>query len=349
MLTCDTAHCRRRKIRCLLAEGDSEDRCQNCIRLKKECVFYPVDQQQMLDNRSQSGAKSGPGSVPSSAVSPSPPELASGRPFGHGRQYGSFPSLPALPSNAPPGFGAPHGQGGNLPGQSDLMQGHPGHALPTHDAVGLPPTTDYVYQQASSDGQRPWEQVGDMHSPSATINRARDSMQSQYYRSSPTVPSTADFVPFPAPSAPSMQHPDGPFQYSIPQAQAWNQSQAARPMPYSHLQEMGAQGYMPPGVGYPSHSAHEGQPTIPATYGSSGATQAPTLASHPLPLGSPMVSFGQPHPYMFQPQGSVSASPISSQHPYGNQWYGQPSQYGSSEQELRSSSSNRTFTSRPGQ
>ncbi|KAL5615167.1 hypothetical protein BROUX41_005224 [Berkeleyomyces rouxiae] len=36
-------HCRRRKIRCILS-NDSNGRCANCIRLKKECTFYPVDQ-----------------------------------------------------------------------------------------------------------------------------------------------------------------------------------------------------------------------------------------------------------------------------------------------------------------
>ncbi len=50
-------HCRRRKIRCLLAPGDPQRRCSNCIRLKKECNFYPVDQQPPLDNRARSGSK----------------------------------------------------------------------------------------------------------------------------------------------------------------------------------------------------------------------------------------------------------------------------------------------------
>jgi len=38
-------HCRRRKIRCLLANEDPGGRCANCIRLKKECNFYPVEHQ----------------------------------------------------------------------------------------------------------------------------------------------------------------------------------------------------------------------------------------------------------------------------------------------------------------
>ena len=38
-------HCRRRKIRCIPAFEDTSGRCANCIRLKKDCQFYPVDQQ----------------------------------------------------------------------------------------------------------------------------------------------------------------------------------------------------------------------------------------------------------------------------------------------------------------
>ena len=37
-------HCRRRKIRCLIANSDPTGHCANCIRLKKECNFYPVEQ-----------------------------------------------------------------------------------------------------------------------------------------------------------------------------------------------------------------------------------------------------------------------------------------------------------------
>lgn len=38
------AHCRRRKIRCIVSP-EVEGRCINCVRLKKECSFQPVDSQ----------------------------------------------------------------------------------------------------------------------------------------------------------------------------------------------------------------------------------------------------------------------------------------------------------------
>nr|POE59205.1 hypothetical protein CFP56_24474 [Quercus suber] len=66
------AHCRRRKIRCVIEDNDPQGRCQNCIRLKKECVFYPVDQQSAIDNRSQAPTLTPAGSGSASVVSSSP-------------------------------------------------------------------------------------------------------------------------------------------------------------------------------------------------------------------------------------------------------------------------------------
>lgn len=44
-------HCRRRKIRCLMAADDAQRRCENCIRLRKECQFFPVDQQPPVEKK----------------------------------------------------------------------------------------------------------------------------------------------------------------------------------------------------------------------------------------------------------------------------------------------------------
>lgn len=57
MLTC-LGHCRRRKIRCIPAFEDASGRCQNCIRLKKDCHFFPVDQQSVpVGRRARAGSK----------------------------------------------------------------------------------------------------------------------------------------------------------------------------------------------------------------------------------------------------------------------------------------------------
>ena len=61
-------HCRRRKIRCIPEQGDAQNRCANCIRLKKECNFYPVDQQPQVEpKRRASKTQSGTGRVSASS------------------------------------------------------------------------------------------------------------------------------------------------------------------------------------------------------------------------------------------------------------------------------------------
>lgn len=81
-------HCRRRKIRCILAPGDVQSRCANCIRLKKECNFYPVDQTpQGSDVRGHRGINGGrDAGHTSSSASPAnqsghPPDTQNGLPY----------------------------------------------------------------------------------------------------------------------------------------------------------------------------------------------------------------------------------------------------------------------------
>ncbi|KAJ5092641.1 transcriptional regulator family: Fungal Specific TF [Penicillium alfredii] len=50
-------HCRRRKIRCLVAPDDAQGRCENCIRLRKECQFFPVDQQPPVEKKSRPSSR----------------------------------------------------------------------------------------------------------------------------------------------------------------------------------------------------------------------------------------------------------------------------------------------------
>ncbi|KAJ5143381.1 uncharacterized protein N7515_002168 [Penicillium bovifimosum] len=52
-----TVHCRRRKIRCLVAPDDTEGRCENCIRLRKDCQFFPVDQQPPIEKKSRPSSR----------------------------------------------------------------------------------------------------------------------------------------------------------------------------------------------------------------------------------------------------------------------------------------------------
>ncbi|KAL1880811.1 hypothetical protein VTK73DRAFT_4981 [Phialemonium thermophilum] len=94
-------HCRRRKIRCIPSPADVQGRCVNCIRLKKECSFYPVDQQPPQDTRQKSSSRSSVG--PKIASASSSPAMQTGLPSdmqGH-HTYAQM-SMAPIPNMAPP-------------------------------------------------------------------------------------------------------------------------------------------------------------------------------------------------------------------------------------------------------
>ncbi|KAI1959109.1 hypothetical protein LOZ58_004817 [Ophidiomyces ophidiicola] len=91
-------HCRRRKIRCLLAPEDPQGRCENCIRLKKECHFYPVDQQPPMEKRGRAGSRADASASDASMVT-TPTLLGSGPIVEQKESY--FP-YPGIPVNATP-------------------------------------------------------------------------------------------------------------------------------------------------------------------------------------------------------------------------------------------------------
>ncbi|KAK8050364.1 hypothetical protein PG994_012094 [Apiospora phragmitis] len=76
--TISKGHCRRRKIRCIIQPADPGGRCMNCIRLKKECSFFPVDQQPPTLPGQKQGTRSSVGSKIHSASSS--PAMTTGQP-----------------------------------------------------------------------------------------------------------------------------------------------------------------------------------------------------------------------------------------------------------------------------
>ncbi|UNI21140.1 hypothetical protein JDV02_007156 [Purpureocillium takamizusanense] len=116
------SHCRRRKIRCITSP-EVQNRCVNCIRLKKECSFYPVDQQPGGESRSRGAVRQTAGS--SVASSTSSPAVAGGSPGemvgmvqGNKAQTTTDDYLPPdvkVPSNGLPHDGH-YGFGGQPPG-----------------------------------------------------------------------------------------------------------------------------------------------------------------------------------------------------------------------------------------
>ncbi|KAA8630805.1 hypothetical protein SMACR_00394 [Sordaria macrospora] len=94
-------HCRRRKIRCIPSQNDVQARCVNCIRLKKECSFYPVDQQPPQDTRQKSVQRSSTG--PKVTSTSSSPAMQSGIPSEvHGHSNYPHLSLASITNMPPP-------------------------------------------------------------------------------------------------------------------------------------------------------------------------------------------------------------------------------------------------------
>ncbi|KGO69725.1 hypothetical protein PITC_054260 [Penicillium italicum] len=86
-------HCRRRKIRCLVAPSDTEGRCENCIRLRKDCQFFPVDQQPPIEKKSRPNSRLETPSTERSNTTPiaSPPTNLMADPAETFYQYQTMP------------------------------------------------------------------------------------------------------------------------------------------------------------------------------------------------------------------------------------------------------------------
>lgn len=314
MLT-NPAHCRRRKIRCLLAENNSQQRCGNCIKLKKKCVFYPVDPQNVIERPSQPSNKVGAGSLPSSVVPSSPPELGSGRPFDRIHRLGSFPSLP---SNVPPESpGSALEPGGALPGQDGTMPGFLPPGMSNFETGAMPPLG---FQQTPVDGRAPCEQSDGFRSSLRNSMNVMDGdlQPPPYWRSGPTGPS-GEFTPFfgAGPRMPPPIHDNMSTSYTSSNPHVWHPSQEARSIPYGNTQDAEQSGHMPSNVGYQPMSAQEVEPVQAATYAplvvnratAQGAVGGPRSAR----VGTLAMPFGQRHHFAFQAPVTVSAYPRPSQ------------------------------------
>lgn len=228
-LTLASVHCRRRKIRCVLPEDESQQRCINCIRLKKECIFYPVDQQTALDAQSESSSKTRVPSTASSTVSSSPPHSSTRILGPHGQQNGSHSNLhlevqsglrgvPIAPSISPTA-------------SASLNPIVPPHDQYGHDHHG-PSRLAYPPQQghALQSWQLPVVNAMGMQPPYATYNNP--ALQ-------------ADTAPFPGPADIYQPHPpygdSGMYNHPpAPTPQQWHQhQQQEQPTFYPQYQQQG--------------------------------------------------------------------------------------------------------------
>ncbi|KAK5175054.1 uncharacterized protein LTR77_000191 [Saxophila tyrrhenica] len=222
---------------------DPHGRCQNCIRLKKECVFYPVDQQGTIDSTPQSAGEGGAGSGPSSAVSSStPPEAISGTTFNGSHEREGFP---VLPSNAPSSYtGFPMGlSSGTLsPGNNAHSSHRNEHAFNHYPAQFAQPRP---VQRHHPDSQSPWMGASGFQYPMSMPHPSANQFSEPNYYRQGLGASPGDYAPFPYNATTASANTQNPYAFSQQRTnQFWShsqqqQQQQARSLSYSHAEGFG--------------------------------------------------------------------------------------------------------------
>ncbi|KAM0258364.1 hypothetical protein ACHAQJ_003839 [Trichoderma viride] len=134
-------HCRRRKIRCIISSED-QNRCVNCIRLKKECSFHPVDQQQPYDQKLPPQTPGGS----HTATASSSPAISRGSSVDQGSQR---PHYPAIPVASVPSMGTPTPQNEYFPPD---MEGPAANAVTPGPSYGIGEQPSRSWIAAGTDG-----------------------------------------------------------------------------------------------------------------------------------------------------------------------------------------------------
>jgi hypothetical protein len=291
-------HCRRRKIRCIPSQNDVQGRCVNCIRLKKECSFYPVDQQPPPDTRQKSASRSSVG--PKIASASSSPALQTGLPSD---MHGQPPYPLTMPSMPPP----------TRP---------PGSESYTPDSKLPPSSRPYEY---GHHGMTNWMSAD--ASPSSSKPSDLNATWRSYPAESPITPAFSPYTPHaPPPSAPwsasvasesSSRDDMGWSNYPAPppRSLSFGADSVASHQPYPSISQMSSHSSRPydrksssmPSEMYPPPIAT----TIPGIETVPGTTleHNVSLSAGAVPPSS-YSSWQQPYPYPKQSEG------------YGG-WYGE--------------------------
>ncbi|KAG9953424.1 hypothetical protein KCU85_g1285, partial [Aureobasidium melanogenum] len=303
------SHCRRRKIRCVLAEGDDMGRCNNCIRLKKECVFYPVDSAGGPESRAQTK-----GSKDSSVISNSPTEMhPPGSKLDHDHEMGRFPHLA---SNAPPEYGTVDPNTGlgistATPVASEFAFARPGYpSIYAGDMPGTEPPTPVHWNSSSQMGDYSNYSTTAEHSPHVYPSFAFPQQRDEYAIQQPPIRSMS--YGHIEPQLQSFAPAGNPIEYTRPGSSHYNLapldtgappgtiSEASLSTPVTSESTMTPIGMYPPQWGF-----YQQQPPMGMDY-SSRHDSLPTQWYHPQQLGTAMTEHDLHHQHpMSQAPGSA--------------------------------------------
>ncbi|KAH4216220.1 hypothetical protein HBH98_112350 [Parastagonospora nodorum] len=301
-------HCRRRKIRCLLASEDPQGRCANCIRLKKECNFYPVEHNPDAPSSQALGSKD------TSPVQPLTPAASSPRHPQSGEKVVDFRApLHAVSSNTGYGFQTDSEmdprQGPNS-GRMPVQQ--PSFPYPHPIDTQWPPATTFL--PSSTIGESPQSSTGYWRQSPSTATSTYGSESNVSGGRTPAAMSTSSTM-----------------SYGHPENHSWGQQPPFQPptrsMSYGIIEGI-SQPYSGQGLGIQQHQDFPRR-TSPYPYPSSIDTNTATTVggSTSAPLSAPVAQnqFYPPGFNMYdgmQPQGGPMQMPGRSM---SVQWYSEPS------------------------
>ncbi|PBP28398.1 Fungal Zn binuclear cluster domain containing protein [Diplocarpon rosae] len=304
-------HCRRRKIRCIAAPGDPHNRCSNCIRLKKECHFFAVDQQPLPDpQRRGSKAQSSTGrgseeSSPSTSSGPIP-ELPQALSYSH----------QSMPPNQD--LGGPQMRCQRTESRSPEMEGKevfppPIHNFPIHPAA-IPSSRAYEYPPPPPHGSTDW--MAPDPAPS-TVKSKTDASQPYWTVNPQESPLTPAFSPF-NPNLQIQPPPNWPPSHNeaSPRDDSWSAPQ--RSMSYSHLEGLQNQHLNTPYSQYhPPPQINDHYTTKSRALQSSGMLPAPTQTSSTVAPHEPTPATSSESHQHAHPGSSLPPVPFPDwQHPF---------------------------------
>jgi hypothetical protein len=308
----------------VLAEGDDMGRCNNCIRLKKECVFYPVDSAGGPESRAQTK-----GSKDSSVISNSPPEMhPPGSKLEHDHEMSRFPHLA---SNAPPEYGSVDPSTGlgistgskDIPGifmmssiltnspapvASEFAFARPGYpAIYTNDMSATEPPTP-VHWNSSQIGDYSNYSTTAEHSPNVYPSFSFPSQRDEYGLQQPPLRSMS--YGHIEPQLQGFAQAANSIEYTRPGSSHYNLtpldtgappvgtiSEASMSTPVTSEPTMTPIGMYPPQWGFYQQQQH--QPPMGMDY-SSRHDSLPTQWYHPQQLGSAMTEHDLHHQHQHQ-------------------------------------------------
>ncbi|KAG6105432.1 hypothetical protein E4U31_001429 [Claviceps sp. LM219 group G6] len=300
------SHCRRRKIRCI-ASPDTPSRCVNCIRLKKECSFYPVDQQPGPETRAKVASRQN-GHPSSSSTSSSSPAIGTGSPV-------DTPLSTLRSIISPPG--SQRGQGDCFSDASGMNQVPESKA-----AIEKPPTRAFanvVFCSVSPNGISPGSHYAFTHAPHGwvptdmtPIGVAKPDEMSLPWHAYPTEASmNGQFSPYTQTSSASVAWTSGTSETGSHDELAWGDfPNPIRSLSYSGESTDGHPHgpFMSLNQAHPTSSYERRQPNLSDVYSPYPTTVA-GVPSHPMAVVN-----GGPTPVMNSTPFASGVNPWQHQH-----------------------------------